>query len=227
MKKVYLMAVIVFGFTAVVKAGDIEALKGIGFGGFNLTDKMAETEVALPDAVKEEFADELVVSSDTVDKFSRVEDALRRLRHDTTWLDNDMRSLERDARRIASSGKPNPFFVHNLRRLSTSIKRYADNSRKILADVRKLLKIAVKSDKLNKISKDMERDAISLYHDSQFRLENATRDLERAVRMVKPEVIGHNAQWMVFDITKNVRDYSRRVSDIHYGVQNLVDKTKP
>ena len=42
MKKIYLMAIIMFCFAAVIKAGDMQILKGIDFGSFNLADKMAE-----------------------------------------------------------------------------------------------------------------------------------------------------------------------------------------
>jgi len=44
MKKIYLIAVIVFGFTAVVKAGDMEGLKGISFTNLNF-EEMGKIEV--------------------------------------------------------------------------------------------------------------------------------------------------------------------------------------
>ncbi len=231
MKKIYLMAIIVFGFTAVVKAGDMEGLKGIDFANLDF-EKMAETEVApvkaaVPAKLVKDKTNKELVGQDLVYKFKRVQSVLRRLRNDTTWLDSDIDRLEREARRIASSGKPDPFFDNGLRGLSTSINRYANDARRVYEDIRNLLDIAVKSDDLNKVAGDMEWDARDLHNDAQFKLENAARNLEWAVRSVKPELIGHNAQWMAFDITRNVRDYSWKVRDIYYGVLDLERKTQP
>ncbi len=236
MKKVYLMAAIVFGFTGLVKAGDMEILKGISFANLNF-EKMAEMEVSPVKAaapakiIKEDTdikaIDTELVGQDLIYKFTRVQNDLRRLKNDTTWLDNDINRLERDARRIASSDKPDSFFEHSLRGLSTSISRYSNDARRIYTDVRNLLNIAVKSDKLNRIARDMEWASRDLYNDAQFKLESAARNLEWAVRSAKPEIIGYNAQWTASDITRNVRDYSWKLRDIHYGVQDLTRKTRP
>ncbi|MCK5358820.1 MAG: hypothetical protein KAJ48_10525 [Elusimicrobiales bacterium] len=231
MKKVYLMAIIVFGFTTVIKAGGMEGLKGIDFANLDF-EKMAEMEVApvkaaVPANIVKDKTNKELVGQDLVDKFTRVRNSLRRLSSNTTWLDNDIDRLERDARRIAGSGKPDPFFDNSLRGLSTSINRYANDARRVYEDIRNLLDIAVKSDDLNKVVRDMQWDARDLHNDAQFKLENAARNLEWAVRSVKPELIGHNAQWMAFDITRNVRDYSWKVRDIYYGVLDLERKTQP
>ncbi|MEA3306188.1 MAG: hypothetical protein U9Q34_00195, partial [Elusimicrobiota bacterium] len=82
MKKIYLMAVIVFGFTAVVKAGEIEGLKGISFANLDF-EKMAEMEITpVKSAVPANFikknsdiknTDSQLVGQDLVYKFKRVE----------------------------------------------------------------------------------------------------------------------------------------------------------
>ena len=233
MKKIYLIAVIVFGFTATCKAGEMEGLKGIGFGSFNLTNKMAEMEVfpvkaaiVFPESVKEN-ADIKDVGQDLVYKFTKGGSALRKLGSKTTWLKNDINRLESDAKRISSSGKPDPFFERSLREMSTATNGYANDAKKLYADIRKLLSIAVKADELNKITISMEWDARDLYRESQFQLDSAARNLEWAVRPINPELIGHDAQWIALDIASNVRNYSWKVKDIRSGVRDLERKTRP
>ncbi len=229
MKKVYLTAIIVFGFAAIAKAGDMEVLKGAGFGNLGI-DKMTEMEIApAPVSQKESVkeADGIEVGQGLIDKFTRVKNTLRRLRHNTTWLDSDMDRLERDARRIAGSGRPDPFFENSLRRFSSTTSGYADDASRIYMDIKNLLNIAVKSDELNKISGSMELDARDIYNDAQFRLESAAMSLERTVRSVNPRLIGHNAHWTASDITSNVRRYSWKVRDIRSGARNLTRETQP
>ncbi|MCG2725769.1 MAG: hypothetical protein L6420_05860 [Elusimicrobia bacterium] len=228
MKKVYLAAVIVFGFMATVKAGDMEVLKGADFGNLSL-DKMADMEV-LPDKVSKSVnkeADRKLVGQDIVYKFTKVGNNLRKLRNNVTLLDNDIEKLEEDAKKIARSGMPDICFEYNLREMYNYINDYYDDIARIHTDVRNLLKIAVKSDELNKIAKGMEADVIYFHNDLQFRLEDATRKLEWAVYSAEPEIIGHNVQWMASNITGDVIEYSSRVRNIYYGVQDLVIKTQP
>ena len=210
MKKIYLMAIIVFSFSAIVKAGDMEGLKGIDFANLDF-EKMAEMEVspvleAVPAKLIKEKTDKELVGQDIVYKFKRVAKDLRKLRGETVWLKNDIDKLESDARRIASSNRPDPFFGRRLEGLATSTNRYANNAQKISADIRNLLSIAVKSDDLNKIAKSMEWDARDLYNESQFQLDNAARKLELASRSIKPSSIWDNApHWIALDIASNVR----------------------
>ena len=229
MKKIYLMAVIVFGFSGLVKAGEIEGLKGISFANLDF-EKMAEIEVvpakATPVSIIKKDVKELV-GQDLVYKLTRIKNELWRLKSDTTWLDNDIDKLEREARSIASSGNSSPFFESDLRRMSYDINGHMNDARRIYTDIQNFLNIAIKSADLNRVSRDMEWDARDLYNDAQFRLESAARNLEWAVRSAKPEVIGYNAQWTASDITRNVRDYSWKLRDIYYGVQNLTRKTQP
>ena len=229
MKKIYLMVIIVFGFMAIAKAGDMEVLKGINFGNINL-DEIAKMEIAAAPASQKEIVKEaagIKVEQGLIDKFTRVKNSLRRLRNDTIWLGNDMDKLERDARRIASSGKPDHFFEYDLRDLSFSINNYSNDARRIYMDIQNLLNIAVKSDELNKMAVDMKLDSVYLYNDAQFRFEDAARNLEWAVYSAKPEVIGHDAQWTASNIKSDVGDYSWKIRNIYYGLQDLVKKTQP
>ena len=228
MKKIYLMVIIVFGFMAIAKAGDMEVLKGINFGNINL-DEIAKMEIAAAPASQKEIVKEaagIKVEQGLIDKFTRVKNSLRRLRNDTVWLDEDINRLERDARRIASSGEPDHFFEYDLRGVSTFINKYFNDGVKIYADIQNLLNIAVKSDELNKIAGDMERNAIEFYNETQFWLESSA-NLEWAVYSAKPEVIGYSAQWIASNITRDIKDYSWKAKDIHSGVHDLVRRTRP
>ncbi|MCK5582725.1 MAG: hypothetical protein KAI33_02990 [Elusimicrobiales bacterium] len=228
MKKIYLTAVIVFGFAELIKAGDMEVLRGADFGGINL-DKIAEMEVSsvkAPRFVKEN-AGIKSAGQYLIDKFTKVGKDLRQLRNNTVWINNEINRLEMVARKIASSGQPNHSFVHNLRGVSTAINKYPDDARKIHRDIQSLLNIAVKSDKLNSISKDMQRDARIIYYDAQFRIESAARNLERTVRSAKPEVIGHNTHWVASDITRNAGYYSEKVMSVYFIAQDLTKETQP
>ncbi|MCK5582726.1 MAG: hypothetical protein KAI33_02995, partial [Elusimicrobiales bacterium] len=127
----------------------------------------------------------------------------------------------------ASSGKPDHFFEYDLRDLSFSINNYSNDARRIYMDIQNLLNIAVKSDELNKMAVDMKLDSVCLYNDAQFRFEDAARNLEWAVYSAKPEVIGHDAQWTASNIKSDVGDYSWKIRNIYYGLQDLVKKTQP
>ena len=228
MKKVYLTAIIVFGFAGPVKAGDMEVLKGAGFGNLGI-DKMTEMKVLPvknPKLVKENTNIKLVEQA-IIDKFTKVSNALRKLRHDATWLDDDINRLERDVIRIVRSGKPDHFFQNDLRRMSYGISLYINDTKTLYSDIQILLNIAVKSEELNKVSKDMELYARTIYNNAQFRIEKAAINLEKVVCSAKPELIGNIAPSTASNITRDVRDYSKKVRDIHYGVQDLERKTKP
>jgi hypothetical protein len=236
MKKIYLMALVVFSFTAVIKAGEIEGLKGLSFANLDF-EKMAEIEVApalavvptklIKENVNSKKINKDLVGQDLVYKLGRIKNDLWRLKSDTTWLDNDIDKLEREARNIASSGNSAPFFESDLRRMSYDITGYMNDARRIYTDIHNFLNIAVKSEDLNRVARDMEWDARDLYNDAQFDLERAARNLEYAVRSAKPEIIGYNSQWKASEITRNVRDYSWKLRDIYFGVQDLKRKTQP
>ncbi len=236
MKKLYLMAVVVLGFAGLVKAGEIEGLKGISFTNLNF-EKMAEIKVApaasaVPAAfikknINKKDAKNELAGQDLVYKLRRIKNDLWRLKSDTTWLDNDMDKLEREARRIASSGKENPFFQSDLRSMAYDITKYMNDAGRIYTDLYNFRNLAVKSEELNRLAGDMEWDARDLYNDAQFDLERAARNLEYAVRSAKPELIGYSAQWTASDITRNIRNYSWKLRDIYFDVQDLKRKTQP
>ena len=231
MKKIYLMAIIVFGFTTVIKAGDMEGLKGIDFANLDF-EKMAEMEVApvkaaVPANIVKDKINKELVGQDLVDKFKRVQSSLRRLSSNTTWLDSDIDRFERDARRIANSGRTDPFFHRRLKELSSTTNKHANDAGRIYRDIQNLLNTAVKSDELNKISRSMELDARDINNDARG-LESSARNLEWAVRSIKYDsMLDTNPQWTALDITSNVRKYSWKVSDIYSRVRNLVRTTKP
>ncbi|GEM_PF-1051577 len=223
MRKMVLLLSVVFA-SSFAGAGEIENLKSFNLKNIDLQD-LSQAEVPAVTSIKAEPV--TVVEQDLEHKFKRVARELGNLRNDTVWLDNDLRRLESEARRIKNSNQHNPFFENDLRRMSYDINRYANDADRILRDVQRLVSIAKKSEKLHKIARDMEWDARDMYNDAQFQIENAARNLEWVVRSVKPEIIGYQARWYAYDINRYARDYSWGARDLYYAVRDLERKTQP
>ncbi len=229
MEKINLIALIVFSFSAISNAANIEALKSLNFANLNF-EKMAEVEVApvktaAPAKLIKGYSNTELVTQDLIYKFTRVANDLRRLRLNTAGLTNDVKRLQSEARIIASSGKTDPFFQNNLRKMSYDINKHLTAAERIRRDMRQLLHITVKSDKLHSLAKNMEWESRTIHSSAQFGLQNAATNLLRTVRSAKPEIIGFTAQSTASEITRNLRTYSSKVKDIHYSVTPLLLKT--
>lgn len=202
-----------FSKLAVLKASDIGA-------------KAEAVSVPLPAAplpVKEPAQ----VPQDLVYKFNQVKNDIWKLESDTTWVRSDIDRLENTARRIAQTNSSDPFFQNDLQRLSWDMSRYNTDAQRLGQNIKSLLSLAQKDQELNRIARDIDRDARSLLNRAQFDIENSTQRLELAVRGAKPELIGYNAQWTAMDVSRNGRDFTWKVRDMYWDAQSLVSKTQP
>lgn len=223
MKKLFLPLVLVFAVSA-ARAGEMEKLKALDLQNVNL-ESIPSVEIPVPEAVKEN--DPAVVNQNLEYKFNRVAREVADLRNDVIWLDSDLRQLLNKARRIESSGQEDHFFENDLRRMAYDMNDYANAADRIKMDIRNLQNIAVKSEKLNRIARDMEWDIRDMYNDAQFQIENIARDLLYTVRRIDSQIVGYSAQWHASDIERYARDYTWMVRDLNWDIQDLVRKTQP
>ncbi|MEW5951966.1 MAG: hypothetical protein GX447_08985 [Elusimicrobia bacterium] len=219
MKKIVSLAVLaVFSSSFVsAKSPSMEDLKA---GTFSVNIKQ---EVALPvpsAPVKDE------VGQDLVYKFQRLKDDLWRLNSDTTWLRNDIDRLEQDARRIAQ-GSSAAFFSSDLRNMSFNMSRYYNDIQRLSQDLKALLPLAKKDEKLNKIASDIEWDIRDLDNRFNFDVKNSSQNLEWTVRRIDPKIIGYDAQWTAGDISRYARDIAWKTNDMRWDAQKLNDITRP
>ncbi len=199
------------------KSSTIEDLKG---GAFVINTK-AETVIPVPAApVKDE------VQQDLVYKFQRLKDDMWRLESDTTWLRNDIERLEQDARRIAQ-GSSASFFSSDLRNMSINMSRHYNEIQRLSQDLKSLLPLAKKDEKLNKIASDIEWDVRDLDNRFNFDVKNSAQNLEWTVRRIDPKIIGYNAQWDASDISRYARDIAWKTNDMRWDAQKLTDSTRP
>jgi hypothetical protein len=167
------------------------------------------------------------VPQDLVYKFNQVKNDIWRIESDTTWLRSDIDRLESTARRIAQTNSSDPFFQNDLQRMAMDMNRYNSSAQRLGMELKNLLNLAQKDQELNRIARDIERDARTLLNRAQFDIENSTQRLEWAVRGAKPELIGYNAQWQAMDLSRYGRDFTWKVRDLSYDAQSLVSKTQP
>ncbi|PIS46945.1 MAG: hypothetical protein COT17_06005 [Elusimicrobia bacterium CG08_land_8_20_14_0_20_51_18] len=222
-KSIVTLTVVLFsGMIAGASEFSIESLKS---GAFNIdVSKVEAPEVPVP--AKPAKQEPAPVGQDLIYKFQNVKNELWRFENDTTWLRNDLNSLERDARNL-SQGHSNAFFGSDLRRMSMKISGYQNDAQRIAYDVQNLLTPARKDKELNRIARDMEWDARDLLNRFQFDIENAAQNLESTVTRIDPKIIGYDAQWQARDISRNARNVAWKLWDLSWDVQSLMNKTQP
>jgi hypothetical protein len=228
MKKINLIALIVFSFTTIGNTADMETLKGLNFSSINF-EKMAEIKVspvktAIPAKIAERKTAKLV-NQDISYRFTMIASDLRRLKANTAGLTNDIRSMQNEAKIILLSGKADLLFQNDLRKMSYDISKHLTDAKRIHRDVKELLQITVKSEKLHSLAKNIEWESKTLFLNSQFSLQNEARNLLRTVLLGKKEIIGHTAKSAASGISKNIRAYSSEVKDIYLSVTPLLLKT--
>lgn len=219
MKKLVSLAVLsVFCASFVsAKSQSMEELKGNAFS-INLKTEVAVPVPAAP--VKDE------VGQDLVYRFQRLKDDLWRLESDTTWLRNDIDRLEQDARRLAQ-GSSAAFFSSDLRNMSYNMSRYYNDIQRLSQELKNLLTLAKKDEKLNNIARDMDWSVINLDNRFNFDIKNSAQNLEMTVRRLDPKVVGYDAQWTASDISRYARDIAWKTNDMRWDSRNLDNATRP
>ncbi|MDO8802975.1 MAG: hypothetical protein Q7R35_00965 [Elusimicrobiota bacterium] len=220
MKKI-MFALVLVSFASSAFAADFSSLAGLKAADINV--QAAAVVVPAPaKPVKEDPQ----VPQDLVNKFNQVKNDIWRIESDTTWLRSDIDRLESDARQIEQNNTSDPFFLSDLQRMSINMSRYVNDAQRLGMNLKSLLNLAQKDQGLNRIARDIEKDARSLLNRAQFDIENSTQRLEWAVRGARPELIGHNAMRQAMEISRNGRDFTWKVRDISNDARSLVSKTQ-
>ncbi len=217
MKKMFALLVV----SAVVSPAYSLDFPLAGMKATDLSAKAAEATVPPPSAPAQEE-----VPQDLVYKFNLLRNDLSRLESDTTWLRSDIDRLESDARRI-EQGASSAFFASDLRRMSYDMSRRYNDLQRYVMDMKNLLNLAVKDQKLNDIARDIEWDARDLDNRFQFEIINAAQSLEYTVRRIDPKLIGYDAQWNAGDLSRTCRDIQWKTRDLRWDAAELVRRTQP
>ncbi len=217
MKKIVSLVALLVSCASFVlaKSQNMEELKS-GSLSINLR---SEVDIPVPSAPTREE-----VSQDIVYKFQNLKNELRMLENDTTWLRNDIDRLEQDARRMAQ-GYSSAFFASDLRNMHYNMSRYYNDISRLSLDLRNLINLAQKDEKLNGLARDMDFSVMNLDNRFNFEVRNSAQNLEITVRRIDPKIIGYDVQWNASDMSRYARDIAFKTKDMRWDISRLLDLT--